>query len=137
MVPFHAIRGEISKACKIACRGVADGQRAAVLRLVIGRIGAAPIIAVFRDASAVIGPATGIGAAFQFGNPQFQFFACGARHAEVKPLGEFRILVLADAQRRNIAINGMNDNITAIEGGIDIRNWHFCFALAMKFMARG
>jgi hypothetical protein len=55
----------------------------------------------------------------------------------VKPLGEFRILVLADAQRRNIAINGMNDDITAIEGGIDVRNWHFGFALAMKFMARG
>ena len=97
MVPFHAIRREIGKPCKIACRGVTDGQRAAVLAFVIGRIGASPIIAVFRYARAIIGPATGIGAAFKSCNPQLQFFACVTCHAEVEPLREFRILVLTDA----------------------------------------
>jgi hypothetical protein len=31
----------------------------------------------------------------------------------------------------------MNDNIAAVEGGIDVNNRHFGFALAIKFMARG
>ena len=69
MVPFHAVRGEISKPCKIACGGVADGQRAAVHRLVVAGISATPIIAVFGDASAVIGPAARISAALKACNP--------------------------------------------------------------------
>ena len=124
MVAFHAIGSEISKPCKIACGGVTNGQCPAIFCLVIGRIGAAPIIAVFGDASPVIGPATGIGAAFQSGNLQRKFFACGACNAEVKPLREFRILVLADTQRRNIAVDGVNDDVAAVEGGIDVSNRH-------------
>jgi hypothetical protein len=31
----------------------------------------------------------------------------------------------------------MNDNVAAVEGGIDVSNWHFGFALAMKFMECG
>jgi hypothetical protein len=31
----------------------------------------------------------------------------------------------------------MDDDIAAIEGGVDVSNRHFWFALAMKFMARG
>ena len=76
MVTFHVIGREIGKPCKIACGGVTDGQSAAVRGLVISGISAAPIIAVFGDASAVIRPATWIGAALQSGNPQFQLFAC-------------------------------------------------------------
>ena len=69
MVPFHAVGGEISKPCKIACGGVADGQRAAVHRFVVAGISATPIIAVFGDASAVIGPAARISAALKACNP--------------------------------------------------------------------
>ena len=42
----------------------------------------------------------------------------------MKPLREFRILVLADAQRGDIVVDGVNDDVAAVEGGIDVSNRH-------------
>ena len=130
MVPFHAVRCEVGKPRNVACRRITDGQSAAGFDLVITRVGAAPKIAVLRNACAIIRPATGIRAAFQSSDPQFQFFASGASNAKMEPLRKFRILIFADGKRRHMAINGVDDDIATVESGVDVSNRHFWFALA-------
>ena len=137
MVPFHAKGCEIGEPDDVAGGRVADGQGAAVRSFVIARIGAAPKIAVFRNAGAIIWPTAGIGAAFQAGYAQFNFFTRCARNAEVEPLRKLRILVLANAKGGAVAIDGVHYDVTAVECSIDIGDRHFWFVLAMKFMERG
>lgn len=38
----------------------------------------------------------------------------------MEPLREFRILVLADAKGRGCAVDRMDDDVAAIEGGVDV-----------------
>ena len=124
MVTLHAVRGEICKPGDVTCGDITNRQRAAILRFVIARIGPAPIIAVFGNTGTIVRPAAGIGTALQSANPQFQFLTRGAGHAEVEPLREFRILVLADAQRCDAPIDSVNDDVAAVEGGINVSNRH-------------
>jgi hypothetical protein len=124
VVPFHAVGREIGEPDKAAGAGVADGQRAAVGILVIAAIGPAPAVAVFGDARAVIGPAAGIGAALQSGDAQRQVAARFCRHAEMEPLRKFRFAVLADRQFCLCPIDFVDNNIAAVERGVDVENSH-------------
>ena len=125
MVAFHAKGREIGEPDNVAGGRVPDCQGAAVCGFVINGISAAPIVAVFGNAGAIIWPAAGICAAFQARYAQFQFLTCCARNAEVEPLRKLRILVLANAKGGNVAIDGVHYDVTAVECSIDIGDRHY------------
>ena len=119
VMPFHRIGGEIGEPRDIAGRGVADGQRAAILVLVERAGGAHPIVAIFGNARVIVGPAGGIGAVVEAGNPQRQVAPRRARDTEMEPLLEFVARVVGDGKRRACAVDGQNFDVAAVEGGID------------------
>jgi hypothetical protein len=44
----------------------------------------------------------------------------------VKPLREFGILVLADGEIGGRAVDGVDDDVAAVECSIDVGDWHIC-----------
>ncbi len=134
VVALHRVRREIGEPDDIAGGCVANCQRATVFRLVVSRISAAPIIAVFRHAGSVIGPAAGIGAGFEAGDAQSDVLARSAGDAEVEPLREFRILVLANGKVGFVAVNGIDDDIAAVERSVDVGDGH---KRSLRFTERG
>ena len=119
VMTLHRIGREIGEPGDVAGRRIADRQRAAVFVLVIGRCGAAPVVAVFRNAGVVAGPAAGIGAGFQIGDLEHQFAALCPADAEVEPLLEFAAGIERDGKLRARAVDGKDFDIAAVESRID------------------
>src|SRR5439155_18047072 len=97
-------------------RPVADRQRASVIA---GRR-AEPALAVVGGDRLVVLPAAGIGGAAGIDDGEFAIAAARAGEAEMEPLVEVRLVVLADdqAKGRSVAVEPLD--IARVEAAVDL-----------------
>ena len=118
MVPLHRVGREIGAPQRIGFGRHMDAQRAALGLGIIAGVGAGPALAVCRDGGTVVWPAAGVSAAGQPGDAQGAGLATRAGEAEVEPLVEVAVLVLADAQRDVLRPGAaLDDDVAAVKGG--------------------
>src|SRR3546814_9697882 len=74
-----------------------------------------PVFAVGAGAGGIARPAVGIGRCAKPRDRDFQRVADRARHTEVEPLEKIRLAILADRQAGGRAVDGVHDDIAAVE----------------------